>query len=302
MHRDDFGFYVCKAMNDAGDVTTRGKLIESSEAFMTTEEIEKNREKIEKRLRKKSKSSSRRSSKSEVKSSTSVNVEATVRSSKKVSKTVETFGESNVDASASFKTKKIKQTPKPQRNIEESSVLTITQNRDVYIQETEETFISEVEHKTCHTTITINSIQDIENLKSSKDIDELMKKFEGKNFESNTDAVKDLVIINFMLQNGLSTNDVQKLFQAKFFPNVLNTSVQSALVQLLERESKSNFVSEVLAEKNDHEIDEMFLASVGLRAFLKMIESQKDEAKNIILSLKPEDFASTNWKSLASEV
>lgn len=286
-------------MNDSGDVTTRGKLIESSEAFMTAEEIEKNREKIEKRLTKKTKSSSRRSSKSEVKSSTSVNVEATVRSSKKISKTI---GESNVDVSASFKTKRVKEPSKSERTQNESSVLTITQSKDVYIQETEETFISEVEHKTCHTTITINSIQDIENLKSSKDINELMKHFDGKNFESNIDSVKDLVIINFMLQNGLSTNDVQRLLQAKFFPNILNTSVQSALVQLLERENKSNFVSEVLAEKNEHEIDEQFFASVGLRAYLKMVEMHKDVAKNIILSLEPEDFASPNWKSLASEV
>lgn len=284
-------------MNDAGDVTTRGKLIESAEAFMTTEEIEKNREKMEKRLIKKSK---RRSSKSEVKSSSSVSFEATVKSSKKVSKTV---GESNVDASASFKTKKIKEPIKQERkNIEESSELTITKNRDVYIQETEETYISEVQHKTCHTTITINSIQDIENLKNSKDIEEMMKNFQDKNFGSNIDAVKDLTIMNFMLQNGLSSNDVQKLFQAKFFPNVLNTSVQSALVQLLERESKSSFVSEVLAEKNENEIDEIFLASVGLRAFLKMVETQKEEVKNILLLLKPEDFASTNWKSLSSEV
>lgn len=284
-------------MNDAGDVTTRGKLIESAEAFMTTEEIEKNREKMEKRLIKKSK---KRSSKSEVKSSSSVSVEATVKSSKKVSKTV---GESNVDASASFKTKKIKEPIKQERkNIEESSELTITKNRDVYIQETEETYISEVQHKTCHTTITINSIQDIENLKNSKDIEEMMKNFQDKNFGSNIDAVKDLTIMNFMLQNGLSSNDVQKLFQAKFFPNVLNTSVQSALVQLLERESKSSFVSEVLAEKNENEIDEIFLASVGLRAFLKMVETQKEEVKNILLLLKPEDFASTNWKSLSSEV
>lgn len=263
---------------------------------MTTEEIEKNREKMEKRLTKKTK---RKSSKSEVKSSSSVSVEATVKSSKKVSKTV---GESNVDASASFKTKKVKEPIKQERNIEESSELTITKNKDVYIQETEETYISEVQHKTFHTTITINSIQDIENLKNSKDIEEMMKNFEEKNFGSNIDAVKDLTMMNYMLQNGLSSNDVQKLFQAKFFPNVLNTSVQSALVQLLERESKSNFVSEILAEKNENEIDEMFLASVGLRAFLKMVETQKEEVKNILLLLQPEDFASTNWKSLASEV
>jgi hypothetical protein len=299
VQREDFGYYVCKAINDAGDVTTRGKLIESSEAFMTPEEIEKNREKTEKRLAKKGKTS-RRSSKTDAKFSSSVNVEATVRSSKKSE--TKTIGESNVDASASFKTKKVKEVVKAERNSEESSELTITQSKDVYIQETEETFIREVEHKTCHTTITINNLQDIENIRSSNDIENVMKQFESKDFGKNSDAVKDLVTINFMLQNGLSTADVQKLFNAKYFPNIVSTEVQSALVQLLERKNHSSFVSEVLAEKSENEIDENFLSSVGLRAFLKMNEAKNMEAKDIMLALTPDDFASTNWKNMAKEV
>lgn len=301
MQREDFGYYVCKAINDAGDVTTRGKLIESSEAFMTAEEIEKNREKIEKRLTKKSKSS-RRSSKSEAKSSSSVNVEATVSSKRKVTSSSKVIGERNVDATASFKTKKIVETPKADRKVEESSELTITKNKDVYIQETEETYITEVERKTCHTVITINNIHDLENVKSSKEIDEVMTKLSSSNFGSESEAVKELVTISYMLQNGLSTSEIQKLMQMKYFPTLLKTSTQSALVQLLEREGHEKFVADILAEKDEKEIDEGFLATVGFRAFLKMVETQKASAKDLILLLKPEDFASANWKNQSTEV
>lgn len=300
MEREDFGFYVCKAINDAGDVTTRGKLIESS-AFMTTEEIEKNKEKMEKRAAKKAKSS-RRSSKSEVKSSSSVNVEATVHSKRKVSKSTKVIGESSVDASASFKTKKIVEPPKTERKVEESSELTITKSKDVYIQQTEETYITEVERKTCHTVITINNIHDLESVKNSKEINEIMTKLSSAEFGSESEAVKELVTINYMIQNGLSTAEIQKLFQMKYFPTLLNTSTQSALVQLLEREGHEKFVADILAEKDDKEIDENFLATVGFRAFLKLVESQKASSSDLILSLKPEDFTSANWKNQSSEV
>lgn len=299
VQREDFGYYVCKAINDAGDVTTRGKLIESS-AFMTSEEVEKKKEKSEKRLAKKGKSS-KRSSKTEVKSSSSVNVEATVTSQKRTSSSSKTIGESNVDASASFKTKKIVGT-KVDRKIEESSELTITKNKEVYIQETEETYITEIEKKTCHTVITINNIHDLENIKSSKDISDIMTKLKSSDFGNETEAVKELVTINYMLQNGLNSVEIQKLLELKYFPTLLNTSTQSALVQLLEREGHEKFVAEILSEKDEKEIDENFLATVGFRAFLNMIETHKEAAKDIILLLKPEDFTSANWKNQSSEV
>jgi hypothetical protein len=229
-------------------------------------------------------------------------VEATVHSKRKVSKSTKVVGESSVDASASFKTKRMVEPPKSNRKIDESSELTITKNKEVYIQETEETYITEVEHKTCHTVITINNIHDLENVKNSKQINEIMTQFNRSDFGSESEAVKELVTINYMIQNGLSTAEIQKLIQMKYFPTLLNTSTQSALVQLLEREGHEKFVADILAERGEKEIDEDFLATVGFRAYLKMIESNKTSSKDLILQLKPEDFTSANWKNHASEV
>lgn len=295
VERDDYGFYICKAMNDAGDVTTRGKLIE---AFSAVDE-DGDKQKSEKKSSKKTK---RVAKSTEGKSSSSVNVEATVRSSKKVSKSSKSTGDSSVDATATFKRKVIKMPEHRSRNVEESSALTITKTEEIYVQETEETFISEVEHKTCHTTITINDLKDINDLKNSQEVSDLLSKLSGKNFGKEEDSVKELATVSYMLQKGLSTNDVQKLFQSNLFPNLQKTESQSALVQLLERQGHEKIVSDIMSEKNEHEIDENFVASVGFRAFLKMIETKQAKADEIILSITPEDFTSENWKNQASEV
>lgn len=299
VQRDDFGYYVCKAMNDVGDVTTRGKLIESAEAFMTAEEITENREKIEKKLKKK-KPSSRRSSKAS--EGGNVDVEATVRSSRKSSKSSKVVGDSRVDASATFKRKVTKMPEKSSKSSNASSELTITKTENIYIQETEETIIKEVEHKTCHTTITINSVKDVDNLKNSAEVEEILKKFKSQNFGSEEESIRELATVSYMLQSGLSTNDVQKLFQSDLFPNLKNTESQSALVQVLEREGHEKIVSDILSEKSEHEIDESFIATVGFKAFLKMVEMKQIKAEEIIKLLTPEDFASNSWKSQAAEV
>lgn len=283
-------------MNDAGDVTTRGKLIE---AFTTVDDDKESRKKAEKKSSKKT----RRVAKcTEGKSTSSVNVEATVRSSKKVSKSSKSVGDSNVDASATFKRKIVKTPQKINQNMEASSELTITKTEEIFVQKTEETYINEVEHKTCETLITIHDLKDIDDFKNSKEVKEILDKFSSKDFGKEEDSVKELATVSYMLQKGLSANDIQKLFQANLLPNLQKTESQSALVQLLEREGHEKIVSDIMSEKNEHEIDESFVASVGLRAFLKMIETKKANANEIILSLTPEDFTTNNWKSQASEV
>jgi Immunoglobulin I-set domain len=299
VEREDFGFYICKAMNYAGDATSQGKLIENSEAFMTAEEIEEHNKKTEKKQSKKSKSSKK--FKSEIKSeSSSVNVEATVRTSKKKS-SKKSSESTSVDASASFK-RKIVKPPVEAKTIESSSELTITKCEEIFVQETEETFISEVEHKTIHTTINVNELKDIDELKSCKEVNEMLEKLKSQDFGKEKEAVKELVTVGYMLKKGLSTDDVQKLFQSNMFPNLQTAEAQSALVQLVEREGHSNLVSDILSEKADEELDENFIAAAGFRAFLKMIETKTSYVEDFIYTITPQDFTSNNWTNHSSEV
>lgn len=300
--QEDFGYYVCKAMNDAGEITTRAKLIESSKAFMTAEEIEENQKKIEKRLAKKTKTS-RKASVTDGKFSSSVNVEATVKSGKRSKSSKKTSSET-VDVEASFKTKTA--ALKTERREDVSSELTITKKENIIIQEIEETIIKEIQRTTCETTIKITDLKDINDLKACKEVDNIMKKLESKSFttrESSRQLVfRELATIAFMIQKGLVPQEIDKLFQAHLFPELYTPESQCALVQLIERHGHAKLVSEVLSEKSEKEIDDSFIATAGFRAFMRMIEMENLNMEDIILSISPEDFATSNWKQDSKEV
>lgn len=299
--QEDFGYYVCKAMNDAGEVTTRAKLIESSKAFMTAEEIEENRIKIEKRLAKKTRTS-RKASITQGKLLSSVNVEATVKSGKRSSKSSKKTSSESVDVAASFKTKTKRQAAKTERREDSSSELTITKKENIIIQEIEETIIKEVQHTTCERTITITDLKDINDLKTSKEVNEMMRKLGSKSFTTGEASLRELATISYMMQNGLGIHEIDKLFQANLFPELQTPESQCALVQLLERHGHATLVSEVLSEKSETEIDENFVATAGFRAFMRMIEKKNLNIEEIVLSISPEDFAASNWKQEAKEV
>lgn len=300
VQQEDFGYYVCKAMNDAGEVTTKAKLIESSKAYMTAEEIEENQKKIEKRLAKKTKMS-RKASITEGRALSSVNVEATVKSGKRSSKSAKTLSSETVDVAATFKTK-TKQKQKPARAEKMSSELTITKTENIIIQEIEETIIKESYHSTIEKNIKITDLKDINDFKSSQEVDEIMVKLQGKGFTSGEGSLRELATIAYMIKKGLSVSDVDKLFQANVFIELQTPESQCALVQLLEKHGHATLVSEVLSEKSEIEIDESFVAAAGFKAFLKMIETKKMDVEDIILSISPEDFAASNWKQEAKEV
>lgn len=298
---EDFGYYVCKAMNDAGEVTTRAKLIESSKAYMTAEEIEENQKKIERRLAKKTKTS-RKASITEGKASSSVNVEATVKSERRSNKSSKTISSESVDVAASFKTKSKKQAPRTERREDISSELTITKTENIIVQQVETTFIKEVEHRTCEKTITINDLKDINDLKNSNEVNDIIQKLSSKSFQCGEAALRELATIAHMMGKGLNIQAIEKLFQANLFPELQTPESQCALVQILERHGHATLVSEVLSEKSETEIDENFVATAGFRAFIKMIETKRVNVEEIVLSILPEDFTASNWKQEAKEV
>ena len=300
VRQEDFGYYVCKAMNDAGEITTRAKLIESSKAFMTTEEIEENQKKIEKRLAKKTKTS-RKASLTDGKQSSSVNVEATVKSGKRSKGSKKTSSE-RVDVTASFKTKSVKPALKSERREDVSSELTIIKNENIFIQEIEEIIIKETQHTTCERTIKITDLKDINDLKASKDVDDIMKHFHSKSFTSGESTLRELATIAFMIQKGLDPKEIDKLFQNNLFPDLKTPESQCALVQIIERHGHAKLLSEVLSEISEKEIDESFVATAGFSAFMRMLEVEKQNVVEVILSISPNDFITSNWKQESKEI
>lgn len=293
--QEDFGYYVCKAMNDAGEVITRAKLIESSKAFMTEEEIVENQKKIEKKLAKKTKTS-RKASLVQGKTSSSVNFEATIEG-KKSNKSSKKFSSEIVDVAASFKTK-TKKLPKSERHEEVSSELTITKTENIEVQEIEETFIKETELRT----LIVADLKDLSDLKVSAEVNSFMENFTSEKFKNSNEPLRELATIAFMIKKGLPAEEIDKLFQANLFPELQTPESQSALVQILERKGYACLVTEVLSEKSETEIDENYVASAGFKAFMKMIKQKNVNIDEIIMSIAPEDFSANCWKQETKEV
>jgi hypothetical protein len=262
---------------------------------MTEGEIEENQKKIEKKLAKKTKTS-RKASLVQGTTSSTVNFEATVEG-KKSSKSSKKTSSESVDVAASFKTK-TKKAPRTERREDVSSELTITKTENIVVQEIEETFIKETEHRT----LIITDLKDLDDLKTSDEVNKFMQNFKSQEFETANEPLRELATIAFMIQKGLAAEEVDKLFQADLFPELKTPESQSALVQILERKGHADLVTEVLSEKSETEIDENYVATAGFRAFMKMIRQKNVNVEEIILSISPDDFNANNWKHETKEV
>lgn len=283
---DDFGYYVCKAMNDAGEVITRAKLIESVKAYMIQEDIDEVQKKVEKKLSKKVKIS-RKASLTEETSLSSVNVEATVKSKKtKISKK---SASESVNASASFKNKT--QSKNIKAPTDESSQLTISRKQMISDDSSSDDNV-----ETIREVIQITSRDDFEKLKNNEEFVEKSKAVDISRFGEYSNSVVEFSAILYMLEKGIATNDMKIMFQSDFFPLLKTPNFQSALVKLVEKKGYGEIVSEILSEKSVSEIEQNYANSVGLDAFTRMFETKSFSMKEIIESFDVADFSLNELK------
>lgn len=277
---DDFGYYVCKAINDAGEVITKAKLIESIKAYMIQEDIDEAQRKVEKRLSKKVKIS-RKASLTEETSLSSVNVEATVKSKK--SKSSKKSSSESVNASATFKKKsEIKQL----KTTDESSQLTISRKKQISDSDSDSSEIEEIVREY----IEVSSRADFDNLKKNDELNEKMKPLKIEKFGNFSEAIIDFVTILYMLEKRIPITEINIMFNEDFFPNLKTPHFQNALVRLVEKKGQGQYVSEILAGKSVSEIEEKLARSLGWNAFSKMYESDSLSINDIISSMDINDF------------
>lgn len=309
----DFGFYICKAMNDVGDTESSAKLIDMSKILMSEEQIEEVKKKVEKRLGRKNKPSSRRSSKTQETLSTTSNLLLTSKEHTASSVTMEaslTIGasrsaqtqssaltQSSMQTQSSVETQSSVQTQstvQSQSSVHTTSSLRIITKEETIVQEIQGNIVKEIEHTTIQKSY---SAADIQILKMSSEVELIMKNLQTKNFGSGQESLRELATIAFLIQQGMSVTDITTLFQTESFPALQTPESQSALVQLLERQGHGKLVSDVLTETTETEVDETYVATAGFRAFMKMIALKHASVEEIILQLAPEDFASQEWKN-----
>lgn len=275
---DDYGFYTCKLMSDAGIAESRAKLNQSITATVSTDESAS----LDVSLKGKGGSDTSGSKTGKVKRTIRVKKQRPTSGGETYEK-LKMHSERET-ISAFSKTKK-----------EELSTGTLEQTTIVNVKTIEDVQIEEVEATDEQITAKTIKMTDIDKLKHSSAVNNVWNSFKTTDLAPFETPLRELATIGYLVKNGITVNEISEMYHESHFPALQATEAQAALVQLLEREGYAAFVSEVITEET--ETDEAFVAkTVGFRALMKMIEIEHVAVEDIITHFAPEDFVSQEWK------
>lgn len=271
------GYYQCRAINDVSMNVTRAKFIlsmtsssttttttETTNTTKTTIKTEEHQEKSEKRQKKivKKKIAPKISHKSVIEivpTPTQIIVEIPKETTAETKKTVQILKETKIST---------------EENIE--------------IHEE----IEEIRVKIYKELI---SQEDLDNFKIADEVNEVLEMIEASKFGAGEQPLRELATIGYLVQRGITVSEITHLYNADTFPALKNPDAQAALVQFVEREGHGTIISEVLTEETVED-DTSLAATVGFRAFMRMIQMRHVTIEQVITNFKQEDFASQEWK------
>ncbi|XP_026742306.1 titin-like isoform X13 [Trichoplusia ni] len=127
------------------------------------------------------------------------------------------------------------------------------------------------------------------------EINELLEVINAKEFGPGESPLRELAKIGFMMRSGITTEEIESLYDSQYFPALRVPQSQSALVRLVERQGHGALITEVLTEETTQDED-VIAAKVGFRAFLKMVELKHSSVEEVIAHLYPEDFKPRSWE------
>lgn len=279
--QENEGFYMCKAVNEISSNETRAKFSLCSTATTVTTETTK---KIDTTSVKKTDTTKTKKVKKVVQRKTADSVAA------KMHKTVIDIQPQTVE-DVSIKGKSASSTT---TTSSASAALTICKTTDV--REEENIEVHE-ETEEIHVKIykELLSEKDIEQFKIADEINEILEMIEADKFGTGEQPLRELATIGFLVQRGITISEITHLYNADSFPALKNPESQSALVQLVEREGHAQLISEVITEETVQD-EQLLAATVGFRAFLRMIEQRHITIEEVITNFRHEDFIAQEWK------
>lgn len=135
-----------------------------------------------------------------------------------------------------------------------------------------------------------------EEIKMAKEVTEILEQIKAKEFGPGEHPLRELAEIGYLVRNGITVKEVTVLYHEDKFPSLKSPEAQSALVNVVERKGHGPLISEVLTEETT--VDEKVLAAtVGFRAFMKMIELKHATVEETITMFTPDDFIQHAWES-----
>lgn len=336
MTQENVGVYVCKAVSDAGMAVTKAKLYiqdvplpkkkELVEQIAEQQEETLKRERVRKTIKKKPEKPSVITT--ELQETLEVEETRPIETTRQISDTVKEDKAKSVlpvhtplQTEAIASCKKIDDTE--DTTPKDTAEQIISPAEPLYIEDsTADEFTKELKHRKpktrravtevtepVHDTALITEVklEDIierveeviarEEIRMAKEITEILDLIKVKEFGPGEFPLREIAEIGYLLRNGITTNEITILYNEEKFPSLKSPEAQSALVSVIERKGYGPLVSEVLTEEKT--IDEKELAAtVGFRAFMKMIDLKHVTVEEVITQFKPDDFIHQAWQSI----
>lgn len=324
---EDEGFYVCKLVNLIGMTLSRAKLIMTTTGAGSDEEMEKIVEVSKSSFKKKTMNKSKKTTKKKSSKATQeyisdsedeerVQVQYIVaqlytsssdeEESEHKTIIIQECASDSEEETIIRKTITVEEYNSESETIETSIRTSDTQTtnetriEDEYVVTTSESALTQIEatvtSKTCMET-TYYSESIVEEMKYSSEVNEILEKVNLADFGSGEKTLRDLAAIGCLMRKGMTTTEITNLYSKNSFPYLKLPESQSALVQLVEREGHSKIITEILSEEKNEE-ESIVAATVGFRAFLKMIEMRHVTIEDVITRFVREDFLTQTWKTV----
>lgn len=127
-------------------------------------------------------------------------------------------------------------------------------------------------------------------------VEEIMELLNVKEFGPGESPLRELATIGFLVSNGVPVSEINEaLYRTDQFPALRTPDAQNALVQLVEREGHGALITQVLTEETTTD-EAIVAATVGFRAFMRMIELVHTTVEEVITHFAPEDFRPRAWE------
>lgn len=143
----------------------------------------------------------------------------------------------------------------------------------------------------------VSKIVKKEEKQMTKAVEQTLEFTKVREFGSGETPLRELAEIGFLFQKGVTVEDVNVLYFADKFPALKTPQAQSAMVNLVERQGHGALISEVLTEETTTD-ERIVAATIGFRAFMRMVEMKHATVEEVIVNFAPEDFKTPVWESV----
>lgn len=172
---------------------------------------------------------------------------------------------------------------------------TYTSSKKIEITKTVELIRTKISEK-------IITIEDVQVLSHHEEVQWLLESIEAESFgQIGESALRDLATIGLLLRYGCEHYEITYMYEQNIFISLKKPESQSALVQLVEREGHEELISQILSESSNED-ETILAATVGFKAFIRMIQTYEITIEIVIRKFVREDFISQDWKICGKEV